>query len=119
MGRSHLYKQSCCHVINEKRGADAGIDGIAYSRLEKRTTQNYLSGQIRGVSRKDIATLGGDVRRTESPLGVLITLEPATKPMMIQEAKAAGQYHHPDMGPDLRLYNHRHSPRNRRGHQAA
>ena len=36
--------------------------------------------------------MGGDVRRTESPLGVLITLEPATKPMMIQEAKAARQY---------------------------
>jgi hypothetical protein len=59
--------------------------------LEKRTTQNYLSGQIRGVSRKDIATLGGDVRRTESPLGVLITLEPATKPMMIQEARLRPQ----------------------------
>lgn len=57
--RSHLYKQSCCHVINEKRGADAGIDGIAYSRLEKRTTQNYLSGQIRGVSRQGYRNLGG------------------------------------------------------------
>lgn len=37
------------------------------------------------------------MERTESALGIMITLEPPTKPM-IHEAKAAGQYLHEDMG---------------------
>jgi DNA modification methylase len=85
-------------IINEKKGADSGIDGIAFFRVGKRDNAKIIFQAKSGsVSRKDIATLRGDMERTEAPLGVLITLEPPTKPML-QEAKAAGQYHHPDMG---------------------
>ena len=85
-------------IINEKKGADSGIDGIAFFRVGKKDNAKIIfQAKSGGVSRKDIATLRGDMERTEAPLGVLITLEPPTKPML-QEAKAAGQYHHPDMG---------------------
>ena len=85
-------------IINEKKGADSGIDGIAFFRVGKKDNAKIIfQAKSGGVSRKDIATLRGDMERTEAPLGVLITLEQPTKPML-QEAKAAGQYHHPDMG---------------------
>ena len=50
-----------------------------------------------GVKRSDVATLHGDMERERAALSILITMEPATKPM-IAEAKAAGQYTHEDMG---------------------
>jgi site-specific DNA-methyltransferase (adenine-specific) len=50
-----------------------------------------------GVKRNDIATLRGDMEREKAALAVFITLEKATKPM-IEEAKAAGQYTHEQMG---------------------
>jgi site-specific DNA-methyltransferase (adenine-specific) len=76
-------------VINEKKGADAGIDGIAYFRVGKKDNAKIIfQAKSGGVSRKDVATLRGDMERTESALGVLITLEEPTKPMM-NEAKAA------------------------------
>jgi hypothetical protein len=37
------------------------------------------------------------MQRMDAPLGVLITLEPPSKPM-IAEGKAAGQYRHEEMG---------------------
>ena len=49
------------------------------------------------VNRGDIAKLRGDMDREQSALAVLITLEDPTRPM-INEAKAAGQYRHEDMG---------------------
>lgn len=85
-------------VINEKKGADGGIDGIAYFRVGRKDNAKIIF-QVKsgGVSRKDIATLSGDMQRTDAALGVLITLEAPSKPM-IAEAKAAGQYRHEDMG---------------------
>lgn len=85
-------------VINEKKGADGGIDGIAYFRVGKKDNAKIIfQAKSGGVSRKDIATLWGDMEKTEAALGVFITLEEPTKPMM-HEAKIAGQYHHEDMG---------------------
>lgn len=85
-------------VINEKKGADAGIDGIAFFKVGRKDNAKIIFQSKSGaVGRKDIATLRGDMERTEAVLGVLITLEVPTKPMT-QEAKAAGQYQHPEMG---------------------
>lgn len=85
-------------VINEKKGADGGIDGTAYFKVGKKDNAKIIfQAKSGGVSRKDIATLWGDMERTESALGILIRLEAPTKPM-VQEAKAAGQYNHEDMG---------------------
>jgi len=81
-------------IINEKKGADAGIDGIAYFRTN--TTDNakiILQVKSGGVKRGDIATLRGDMQRESAAMAVLITLEEPTTPMK-NEAKAAGIYHH-------------------------
>jgi hypothetical protein len=47
-GRSHLYKQSCRHVINEKKGADEGIDGIAYFKVGKKDNAKLSFGPNQG-----------------------------------------------------------------------
>lgn len=81
-------------VINQKKGADAGIDGIAYFRTNnKDNAKIILQVKSGGVKRGDIATLRGDMQRESAPMAVLITLEPPTTPM-IKEAKNAGFYHH-------------------------
>ena len=49
------------------------------------------------MKRADIATLRGDMDKVDAAMSVFITLEEPTKPM-IQEAKAAGQYQHEEMG---------------------
>jgi len=81
-------------VINQKKGADSGIDGIAYFRTTN-TDNAKIILQVKsgGVKRNDIATLRGDMQRESAAMAVLITLEPPTAPM-IHEAKAAGPYHH-------------------------
>jgi DNA modification methylase len=81
-------------IINQKKGADAGIDGIAYFRTNN-TDNAKIILQVKsgGVKRGDIATLRGDMQRESAAMAVLITLEPPTTPM-IREAKAVGLYHH-------------------------
>jgi site-specific DNA-methyltransferase (adenine-specific) len=84
-------------IINEKKGADAGIDGIAYFKTG--ATENaklVLQVKSGGVGRGDIAKLRGDMAREEAEMAILITLEPATAPMRA-EAKAAGIYYNPTM----------------------
>ncbi len=85
-------------IINEKKGADAGIDAIAYFKTGK-TDNAKIIFQVKsgGVKRGDIATLRGDMEREKAAMAVLITLEEPTAPMK-NEAKAAGQYKHEDMG---------------------
>lgn len=87
-------------IINQKKGADAGIDGIAYFRTNN-TDNAKIILQVKsgGVKRSDIATLRGDMQREEAAMAVLITLEPPTAPM-IKEAKDAGHYHHDLMDRD-------------------
>ena len=85
-------------IINEKKGADAGIDARAYFMTGKNdNAQVIFQVKSGGVKRGDIATLRGDMGREKAALAVLITLEEPTKPM-IAEAKGAGQYHHETMG---------------------
>lgn len=85
-------------VINDKKGADAGIDARAYFKTGKADNAKIIF-QVKsgGVKRGDIATLRGDMGREKAALAILITLEEPSKPM-IAEAKAAGQYRHDDMG---------------------
>lgn len=85
-------------IINEKKGADAGIDARAYFMTGKDDNAKIIF-QVKsgGVKRGDIATLRGDMARENAALAVLITLEEPSKPM-ISEAKAAGQYRHETMG---------------------
>lgn len=85
-------------VINDKKGADAGIDARAYFVTGKKDNAKIIF-QVKsgGVKRNDIATLRGDMEREQAALAVLITMEEATRPM-VSEAKAAGQYGHVEMG---------------------
>ena len=85
-------------IVNPKKGADSGIDGIAFFKTG-RTDNAKIIFQVKsgGVQRSDIATLKGDMHTAEATLGVLITLEEPTKPMK-ETAKGAGSYNHPEMG---------------------
>jgi site-specific DNA-methyltransferase (adenine-specific) len=85
-------------VINDKKGADGGIDARAYFKVgpvdNARIIFQVKSG---GVDRGDVAKLRGDMGKEKAALGVLITLEEPTGPMR-KDAKAAGQFHHEEMG---------------------
>ena len=80
-------------VGNGKKGADAGVDGFINffddnSGKAKRVIVQVKSGH---VERSMIATLKGDMARENAEIGLFITLESPTRPM-IQEATAAGIY---------------------------
>lgn len=80
--------------INSKKGADEGIDGVAYFQTSKDENEKIIFQVKSGkVGRGDIAKLRGDMEKSSSALGIFITLENPTKPM-IETAKAAGLYHH-------------------------
>lgn len=85
-------------VVNDKKGADAGVDGRAYFRVGKSDNAKLIFQVKSGaVKRSDIAILRGGMGREKAVLGVLITLDAPTKPM-VKEAKAAGSYAHHEMG---------------------
>ena len=76
-----------------RRGADSGIDGFINffdddSGRPKRVVVQVKSG---GVQRGQIATLKGDMEREGAEIGLFITLNPPTRPM-IREAATAGLY---------------------------
>jgi DNA modification methylase len=79
-------------IINQKKGADKGIDGIAYFRSEKDDPEKIILQVKSGkVSSRDIRDLQGTMTREGSVLGIFITLKSPTKDM-IKEAKEAGIY---------------------------
>ena len=80
-----------------KKGADTGIDGIMYFSDEtgkvKKVIVSVKSGTV-GV--KDVRDLCHVTIREKSEMGVLVTLEPPTKPMII-EAAGEGHYNSPTL----------------------
>ncbi len=79
-------------MINEKKGADKGIDGVAYTR--KSATEVLpvmISVKSGNVNAAVIRDLRGVVEREGAACGILITRNEPTKPML-SEAKAAGQF---------------------------
>ncbi len=85
---------------DKKKGADAGIDGVINffddnSGKAKRIVVQVKSGN---VNRSMIATLKGDMEREKAEIGLFVTLNEPTRPML-QEAASAGFYtpeHYPD-----------------------
>lgn len=89
----------------EGKGADRGVDGMLYfyeydtdtkisKPSEKREAlRRKLLVQVKGggVKRSDIATLLGDVNNQKFVGGILVTLEPPSRPMR-EEAVDAGRY---------------------------
>ena len=79
-------------VINQKKGADKGIDGIAYFRSEKDEPEKIILQVKSGkASSRDIRDLQGTMTRENAVLGIFITLQKPTKDMS-KEAKEAGIY---------------------------
>lgn len=81
-------------AINQKKGADGGVDGYAYFFTSKTETDRIVF-QVKsgGVGRGDVAKLKGDMEREKAQVAILITLEEPTAPMRA-EAKKAGLYTH-------------------------
>jgi SAM-dependent methyltransferase len=81
--------------INEKKGADGGIDGIAYFLLDKDTNGKAIfQVKSRPGNRADLATLNSDRIREKAEFGFLICTALPTK-AMLGEIAAAGKYRHP------------------------
>ncbi len=80
--------------INEKKGADRGIDARAFFKTGIGDNAKIVFQVKSGaVGRGDVAKLRTDMESEGAPLAVLITLKPPTKGML-KEAKAAGKYKH-------------------------
>jgi site-specific DNA-methyltransferase (adenine-specific) len=79
-------------VINAKKGADKGIDGVAYFQGDQDTPDKIIfqvkSGKVKAG---DIRDLQGTMTLNEAAIGIFITLQTPTKDMM-QTAKMAGIY---------------------------
>jgi site-specific DNA-methyltransferase (adenine-specific) len=80
-------------AINLKKQADQGVDGIAYFLPKYNADPERIVFQVKSgsVNRGDIAKLDHDRQREQAQIGVLITLEDPSKPML-QEARTAGTY---------------------------
>ena len=79
-------------TINQKKGADKGIDGIAYFTGDKDEAEKIILQVKSGnVKSGDIRDLQGTITLEGAELGVFITLKPPTKDM-IKTAKEAGIY---------------------------
>jgi DNA modification methylase len=85
--------------INDKKGADKGVDGVAYFLLD-RVDGKDINGMVifqaksGGASRATLATLNSDRQREGADIGILITMDAPTKPMR-DEILAAGRFRHP------------------------
>ncbi|NCX95584.1 MAG: site-specific DNA-methyltransferase [Chitinophagia bacterium] len=85
--------------INDKKGADGGIDGIAQIligienrvHIEDRVLFSVKSGKITLAMVRDFCHV---VNRENAAIGIFITLEEPTKPML-KEAKEQGTYTNP------------------------
>lgn len=90
-------------IINAKKGADGGVDGVQFfpaafgSDEMGKVLYQVKSG---GVKRGDIAQMRGEMAREGAQLGVFLTLEEPSAPMKL-EAASAGTYELKLMGKTL------------------
>jgi DNA modification methylase len=80
----------------EKKGADRGIDGVIRFIDDEKETLKRVLVQVKSghVQRNTMGELRGTIEREHAEMGMLITLDPPTKPMH-QEAVEAGTYYSP------------------------
>ncbi|WP_373535986.1 DNA methyltransferase [Microcoleus sp.] len=79
-------------TINAKKGADRGIDGIAYFQGDKDEPEKIIVQVKSGkVQSGDIRDLQGTITLEQAALGIFISLKEPTKDM-IKTAKSAGIY---------------------------
>ena len=84
-----------------RKGADGGIDGVItfLEDLNKKPERILIQVKSGHVSRGDIGQLRGTIEREGAAIGVFITLEDASRPMLT-EAASAGYYRSPGWGRD-------------------
>ena len=81
--------------INEKKGADGGVDGIAYFLKDKSENGKAIFQVKSGkTGRGDLAKLNSDLIREKADFGILLCMDMPTKAMR-DEIAAAGKYQHP------------------------
>jgi site-specific DNA-methyltransferase (adenine-specific) len=82
--------------VEQKKGADHGIDGKILFRDDPRTAKpEQIIIQVKGgkTGVKDVRDLRGVLEREKAGMGLLISLQPPTKDM-VAEAVSAGFYEH-------------------------
>ena len=85
-------------TINQKKGADEGIDGVAYFMVNSTENEKIIFQVKSGnIGAKDIRDLRGTIEQERASLGIFITLKKPTAPM-VKAAHAAGIYKHIFMG---------------------
>jgi hypothetical protein len=85
--------------VEQKRGADRGVDGRLYFHDESdsakaKTKQIITSVKAGHISVKDVRDLRGVLDREKAQIGVLISMERPTRPMLT-EAASGGFYKSP------------------------
>ena len=81
--------------INEKKGADGGIDGIAYFVIDAATNGKAIFQVKSGkTGRADLATLNSDRLKAKAEFAFLIAFDLPTKAMQ-GEIAATGKYKYP------------------------
>jgi site-specific DNA-methyltransferase (adenine-specific) len=73
-----------------RKGADGGIDGLIFFKEDKKTTRRVLVSVKGGdnVSVAMIRDLKGVLEREQEPLGLFLSLEKPTQPMLTEAANA-------------------------------
>lgn len=85
-------------IINNKKGGDQGIDGIAFFLTSKDENAKIVFQVKSGnVGRGDVSKLNNDRTREGAELAIFLTLQPPTQGMK-NEANASGMYLHTLMG---------------------
>lgn len=84
------------HAGQVRRGADKGIDGRLYFHDDSSGKSKQIILSVKGghVEHSHVRDLRGVLDREKAEIGVLITLEPPSKPMT-KEAASAGFYKSP------------------------
>lgn len=90
---------------SKKKGADGGIDGVIYFKSGAKTTEKAIvSVKGGGVGVKDIRELCNVVDREKAKIGIFISLEEHTQPM-VKEGAGAGLYEvHGKKIPKIQLF---------------
>ncbi|MGA8154196.1 MAG: DNA methyltransferase [Terriglobales bacterium] len=85
--------------LEKKKGADQGIDGRLYFHDERKSgnsKQIIFSVKAGHLQAGHVRDLRGVIEREKAEIGVLISMEPPTKPML-REAAEAGFYQPPGL----------------------
>jgi DNA modification methylase len=83
--------------VEEKKGADKGIDGRLFFHDEQNGPTKQIIFSVKAgknIHRNMVHELRGVIEREGAAMGVLITMEPPTKPMR-EDAASAGFYEGP------------------------